>query len=186
MSMTSAPQTAVRTTWTIDPSHTLVEFAAKHMLFTTVKGRFTGVQGSIEIDPTDLSRSSVQAQIDAGTISTGDAQRDGHLRSADFFDAEQYPTVSFASRRVESLDPEHARVVGDLTIHGVTREVVLDVELLGEGKNPWGKTVAGFGATTTINRKDFGLNWNVALETGGWLVGDTIKIALDIQAVQQD
>ena len=185
MTTTSAPQTAARTTWTLDPSHTLVEFAAKHMLFTTVKGRFTDVQGTIEIDPADLSHSSVQVEIDAKTITTGDAQRDGHLRSADFFDVEQYPTITFASRRVEPIGSERARVVGDLTIHGVGREVVLAAELQGEGKNPWGKTVAGFSATTTINRKDFGLNWNVALETGGWLVGDTIKVALEVQAVQQ-
>ena len=185
MTMTSTPQTTTRTAWTVDPAHTLVEFAAKHMMFTTVKGRFTGVQGTIEIDPADLSLSSVRAEIDASSISTGDAQRDGHLRSADFFDVEQYPTITFASRRVDPIDPERARVIGDLTIHGVTREVVLDTELQGEGKNPWGKTVAGFSATTAINRKDFGLNWNVALETGGFLVGDTIKVALEVQAVQQ-
>ena len=185
MTTTSAPQTATRTTWTVDPSHTLVEFAAKHMVFTTVKGRFTGVQGTLEIDPADLSRSSVQVQIDASSITTGDAQRDGHLRSADFFDVEQFPTITFASRRVEPLGAERARVVGDLTIHGVSREVVLDAELQGEGKNPWGKTVAGFSATTTINRKDFNLNWNVALEAGGFLVGDNVKISLEIEAVKQ-
>lgn len=186
MSATVAPQTQTRmTTWAIDPAHTLVELSAKHMMFTTVKGRFTGVQGTILDHADDPSQSSVQAEIDATTISTGDEQRDTHVRSADFLDVEKYPTITFRSTRIEG-SREHFRVTGDLTIHGTTRQVTLDTELNGRGKNPYGKEVAGFTATTQINRKDFGLSWNVALESGGWLVSDTIKITLDVQAVRQE
>ena len=180
------PQTQTRvTTWVIDPSHTLVEVSAKHMMFTTVKGRFTGVRGTIVDHADDPTQSSVEAEIDASTIATGDAQRDAHLRSADFLDVENYPTITFRSTRIHGTR-ERFRVVGDLTIRGVTREVVLDAELQGRGTNPFGKEVAGFTATGQINRKDFGLTWNVALETGGMLVSDTVKIALDVQAFRQD
>jgi polyisoprenoid-binding protein YceI len=185
--MTTATQTRTqaRSTWTIDAAHSLIEFSAKHMMFTTVKGRFTGVTGTITLDEADLSRSSVEVAIDAASIVTGDEKRDAHLRSADFLDAETYPQLTFKSTRVERVSAERARVVGDLTIHGTTRQVTLDTALNGQGTNPWGMTVAGFTAETTINRKDFGLIWNVALETGGVLVGETIKILLEVQAVRQ-
>ena len=176
------PQT---TTWQIDPSHTLVELAAKHMMFTTVKGRFTDVKGTIVEQEDDPTQSSVQAEIDAATITTGDEQRDAHLKSADFLDVENHPTITFRSTRIEGTR-ERFRVIGDLTIRGATREVVLEAELAGQGTNPYDKEVAGFTATGQINRKDFGLNWNVALEAGGWLVSDTIKINLDVQAVRQE
>jgi len=186
MTTTPQPQTRTRTTtWQIDPAHTLVELSTKHMMFTTVKGRFTGVRGTILDHEDDPSQSSVHAEIDAATITTGDAQRDTHLRSADFFDVEQYPTITFNSTRIEGKR-EHFRIVGDLTIRGTTREVVLDTTFNGRGTNPYGKEVAGFSAETQINRKDFGLNWNLALEAGGFLVSDNIKISLDIQAVRQE
>ena len=156
MSIALAPQTQTRTTtWEIDPAHTLVELSAKHMMFTTVKGRFTGVRGTI-IEDADPTQSAVDVEIDAATITTGDIQRDAHLRSPDFLDVEQYPTITFRSTRVEGTH-ERFRVVGDLTIRGVTREVVMDSEFVGRGTNPYGKEVAGYTATGQINRKDFGL-----------------------------
>ena len=180
-----APTQQQVTTWELDPSHTLVEFAAKHMMFTTVKGRFTGVRGTIVDAADDPTRSSVEAEIEAASLTTGDAQRDAHLRSPDFLDVETYPTITFRSTRVEPVSDRRFRVIGDLTIRGTTREVALDTEVHGHARNPYGRTVAGFSAQTEINRKDFGLTWNVALEAGGWLVGDTIKILLEVQAVQQ-
>ena len=182
----TAPQTQTRTTtWQIDPSHTLVELSAKHMMFTTVKGRFTGVRGTIVEHADDPTQSSVQAEIDAATITTGDPQRDAHLQSPDFLDVQDHPTITFKSTRIEGTR-ERFRLIGDLTIRGISREVALDAELVGRGTNPYGKDVAGFTATGQINRKDFGLTWNVALEAGGVLVGDVIKINLDVQAVRQD
>lgn len=185
--MTTATQTTTATTtWDLDPAHSLVEFSAKHMMISTVKGRFAGVRGTIIEHGDNPANATVDVEIDTASLDTRDERRDGHLRSADFFDVERYPTITFKSTRVESLTDDHARLIGDLTIKGVTREVALDVTLNGQGKTPYGKEVAGGEATTTINRKDFGLNWNVALETGGWLVGDAIKIALAIEAVKRD
>ncbi len=171
--------------WEIDPAHSLAEFAVRHMMVSTVKGRFATVRGHVDFDPADLSTASIEGEIDVASIDTRDEKRDAHLRSADFFDAETYPTITFKSRRVEVLDDDRVRVVGDLTIRGVTREVVLDGEFAGVNRNPWGQWVAGFSGTTTIDRKDFGLNWNVALETGGVLVADKVKISLEIEAVRQ-
>ena len=188
--MTAAvtPETKVTgaTTWQFDPAHTTVEFTAKHMMFTTVRGRFTGVTGTITLDEDDITRSNVTATIDAGSLTTGEANRDGHLRSADFLDVEQYPTLTFTSTRVERAHGDRLRLVGDLTIRGVTREVTFDTVYNGRGVNPWGKQVLGFTAETTISRSDFGLVWNVALEAGGVLVSDAVKISLEIQAVQSE
>jgi polyisoprenoid-binding protein YceI len=178
-------QTQTQTVWKIDPTHTLIEFSAKHMMFTTVKGRFSDIEGTITLDEAYPEQSHAEAVIDATTIDTRSEQRDVHLRSADFFDVETFPTISFKTTGVEVLGQERAKVTGDLTIKDVTRPVTLDVTVNGYGQNPWGLEVAGFSAETTINRKDFGLNWNVALEAGGVLVGDTIKITLEIQAVKQ-
>jgi polyisoprenoid-binding protein YceI len=183
----TTPQSAVAApsqaqTWTIDPSHSLAEFSVRHMMVSTVKGRFTDLSGTITLDPSDLRRSSVSAEIQANSVTTADPQRDAHLRSADFFDAEQFPTLRFVSTRVEPVSDERVRIVGDLTIRDQTREVVLDAELNGQGLNPWGKPVIGFSAHTSFNRKDFGLNWNVALEAGGVLVSDTIKLSLEVEA----
>lgn len=173
------------TTWQIDPAHTDVGFAVKHMMISTVKGRFADVSGTITLDDDDLSKSSVEVEIKAASIDTRQPDRDAHLRSADFFDVEKYPTLTFKSRRVEPLDNGKFRVIGDLTIRDVTREVVLEASEEGRGKDPWGGERIGFSASTKIDRRDFGLTWNTALETGGVLVGNDIKITLEVEAVAQ-
>ena len=185
MVIESATQTAT-TTWQIDPKHTLVEFSTKHMMVTTVKGRFAGVSGTIILDEADLSRSSVEAAIDTTTIDTREEQRDGHLRSPDFLHAEAHPLITFKSTRVTPRGEDRLDVTGDLTIRGVTREVTLETTLNGQGTSPYGAQVIGFSAETRISRKDFGLTWNVALEAGGFMVGDNIKIALEVEAVRQN
>lgn len=185
MVLQQSPATGIAQ-WQIDPSHSTVEFAVKHMMFTTVKGRFTGVTGTISFDPTNIANASATAEIDAATISTSDNNRDTHLRSADFLEVEKHPTLTFASRRVELVSDDQARIIGDLTIRGVTKEVTLDTTIEGQGVNPFGKQVIGFSAQTTINRTDYGLMWNVALEAGGVLVSENVRIRLDIQAVRQD
>jgi polyisoprenoid-binding protein YceI len=181
----TTPTAATTQTWTIDPAHSLVELAVKHMMFSTVKGRFRNVAGTIMLNEASLGESSVTAEIDAASIDTGEAQRDGHLRSADFLDVETFPTITFRSTEVVQRGTGPFVVVGDLTIHGVTREVSLEAELVGTGSDPWGGQRAGFTATTTINRRDFGLTWNQALEAGGVLVSDQVKISLEIQATSQ-
>lgn len=180
---TGAPTT---TTYKIDPAHTLVEFAVKHMMFTTVKGRFPEVDGQIEFDENDPTRSSVSATIGAASVDTRESKRDEHLRSPDFFDVATFPTLRFVSRAIEPrADGEGYRIVGDLTIRDATREVALDTTFEGKGIDPWGAPRVGFSATTTINRKDYGLNYNAVLESGGVLVGDQIKISLEVEAVKQ-
>ena len=184
MAMQTETATA-KATWKIDPSHTSVELAVKHMVVTTQKGLFSRVSGTIVLDETDLTQSSVEAEIDAASIDTRWPDRDAHLRSADFLDVEHYPTITFKSTRLESAGGDRFKVYGDLTIRGVTREVVLDAELNGIGKDPWGGTRAGFSATGKINRKDWGMTWNGTLEAGGLLVGDEVKVSLDIEAVKE-
>ena len=169
--------------WSVDPMHTQVEFSAKHMGIMTVKGQITGVQAMIEFNEHDFTASSVEATIDARTLSTHDEQRDGHLKSPDFLDVEHFPTIAFKSTRIEHAAHDQYTMTGDLSIRGVTRPVSLEVVYSGQAKDPMGNMHAGFSAYTTINRKDWGLNWNMALETGGLLVGDQIKIALEIEAV---
>ena len=182
----SAPTTTANTTlWNVDPSHSLAEFSVRHMMVSTVKGRFAAIRGTITDVADDPQRSSVVIELDAASITTADERRDAHLRSADFRDAENYPTISFKSRRIEGTR-EAFKLLGDLTIRGETREVTLDVTLNGIGATPFGTTVAGFSASTKLNRKDFGLNWNVALEAGGVLVGDQIKVDIELEAVRQD
>jgi len=173
------------TTWNIDPVHSHAQFKVKHMMIANVKGEFTGVQGALTLDPSDITKSRVEATIDATTINTREPQRDAHLKSADFFDVEKFPTLSFKSTAIARSAEAELAVTGDLTIHGVTRRVVFEVE--GPSvpmKDPWGSTRLGLSATTRINRKDFGLTWNAALETGGILVGDDVTITLDIEFVQ--
>jgi polyisoprenoid-binding protein YceI len=172
------------TTWQIDPAHTDVGFEVKHLMISKVRGRFGTVSGTIQLDEADLTKSSVTAEIDVTTIDTREAQRDGHLRSADFFDVENFPTITFRSTRVEREGEDRATVVGDLTIRGVTREVKLSVEEEGTAKDPWGGDRIAFSATAKIDRRDFGLTWNQALETGGVLVANEIKLILDVQAVK--
>lgn len=183
MSTSAAPSGT--TTWQIDPAHTLVEFAVKHMMITTVKGRFVDVSGTVTANEADPKRSQVEATMSVASIDTRAEQRDNHLRSADFFDVEKYPTITFRSKRIEGDPNGDFKLVGDLTIRGVTREVTLDVTNEGRGKDPWGGERAGFSAKTRVNRKDFGLNWNQALETGGVLVGDEVKISVEVELVKQ-
>lgn len=169
--------------YNIDTSHSHIEFSVKHMMVSTAKGRFTKFEGAAEIDEATPANSKVNVTIDTASINTGDEKRDGHLRSADFFDAEKYPTITFNSTKVEALGNETYRVTGDFTMHGVTKPLTFDITREGVTKNMQGKQVQGFSAALTISRKDFGLEWNVALESGGWLVSDQVKIALEIEAV---
>lgn len=182
--MTTPTPSTVSTTWTIDPSHSVVEFSVRHMMISTVKGRFNNVQGTITDVADDPSLSSVEVQIDPASINTGDDKRDAHLKSPDFFDVERYPVMTFKSTRIEGTRANFT-VTGDLTLKDQTRPVTLQATFNGEGQNPYGKTIASFSATTSLNRKDWGLNWNVALETGGVLVSDTIKLEMEVQAVKQ-
>ena len=170
----------------IDLSHSQAEFGIKH-LFSTVKGRFQNIAGSIEFDEGDPTSAVVVANAEVESITTGDATRDNHLRTSDFFDAAQYPELLFKSKRVEPSGKQNQyKVVGDLTIHGVTREVALDAEFLGKGADPWGNERVGFSAETTINRRDFGLHWNAPLEAGGFLVGDDVKVSIDVEGVRKN
>jgi polyisoprenoid-binding protein YceI len=172
------------TTWNIDTSHSGVHFSIRHLVIAKVRGTFDRWQGSFQFDDQNPAASKVSARIEAASIDTREERRDAHLRSADFFDVEKYPELTFESAKVEKLSDERYRVTGDLTIHGVTKEVVLDVESLGAAKDPWGNDRVAYQAQTSINRKDFGLTWNQALETGGVLVGEKVDISLDVQAVR--
>jgi polyisoprenoid-binding protein YceI len=184
MSALATPQTAA-STWNIDPVHSVAEFKVKHMMISNVKGQFTSVKGVLALDESDLANSHVEASIEAASITTRDSQRDAHLKSADFFDVEKIPTLSFKSTRIGRVSDGELAVAGDLTIRGVTRNVVFTVEgPTPPAKDPWGNTRVGLSATTKINRKDFGLTWNAALETGGILVGDEVTITLDVQFVK--
>jgi polyisoprenoid-binding protein YceI len=182
--MTTAVQTRT-TTWTIDPTHSIAEFAVKHLVVTTVKGRFRDLEGKIEIDEAQPENSSVEAKIAIASVDTNLADRDAHLRSDDFFNAEKYPQITFGSTRVERLDREHFRVHGVLTIRDVAKPVVLDTEFEGEIDDPWGNHRAAFTATTQISRKEFGVKWNAMIETGGAVVSDNVKITLHIEAIRQ-
>lgn len=181
--MTATPATL--TTWNIDPAHSAAEFKVKHMMISNVKGKFSGISGSLSLDEADPTRSTVEALIPAATLSTADEQRDAHLKSADFFDAEKFPTLSFKSSQVKRAAPGEYAVTGELTMHGVTRTVTFAVEgPSAPNKDPWGNQRIGLSATTKINRKDFGLVWNAALETGGVLVGEEVAITLDVQFIK--
>ena len=183
MATTTSPASVI--TWKLDPAHSSAEFKVKHMMISNVKGHFTGLSGTLTEHLVDSTLSSAEASIEVSTITTGDPQRDGHLKSADFFDAEKYPTILFRSTRVEPKGEGEYTVSGDITIHGVTKPVTFAVEgPTPPGKDPWGNTRIGLSATTKINRKDFGLNWNAALETGGFLVGEDVQITLDVQFIK--
>ncbi|MDR3752833.1 MAG: YceI family protein [Terracidiphilus sp.] len=182
--MTTATATPATTTWNIDPAHSSAEFKVKHMMISNVKGSFSGLSGVLTEHATDSTLSSVEASVPVATISTGDAQRDGHLKSADFFDAEKYPTLDFKSTKVVRTGDAY-EVTGDLTVHGVTKPVTFAVDgPSAPGKDPWGNTRIGLSATAKINRKDFGLVWNAALETGGFLVGEEIAITLEVEFIK--
>jgi polyisoprenoid-binding protein YceI len=184
--VTQEAEVGTLTRWEMDPSHSLVEFSAKHMMFTTVKGQFGAVHGTILADEENPSTSSVEVEIDAASIDSRVEQRDAHLRSADFLDVENFPRITFKSTRVEPLGDDRLRIVGDLTIRGVTREVTLEGTDNGRGVTPYGQQIASFTLQTTINRKDFGLNWNVALEAGGVLVSDKVQVLIETEVIKQD
>ena len=172
-------------TFNFDPSHSQVAFSARHLMISKVSGLFKVWSGTLIIDEADYTASRVTAEIDAASIDSKEEQRDTHLRSADFLDTAQYPAITFASTSVEKLSDDHFKVAGSLSIHGVTKPVVLDTDFFGRQKDPWGDERAGFSAKTSINRKEFGLSFNLPLEGGGWLVGDKVEITLDVQAVKE-
>lgn len=169
--------------WQLDAAHTHVGFSVKHMMVSTVRGQFKQYSGSVKIDAADFTRSTFEGEVDVASIDTGNSQRDDHLRSGDFFDAAKYPKIKFVSTRIESKGDNEYVVHGALTIRETTLPVALDVEFHGTSKNPWGKTVSGFGAKTTINRKEFGLGWNALLETGGVAVSEKVKLEIEVEAV---
>jgi polyisoprenoid-binding protein YceI len=171
-------------TWQVDNAHTHISFVARHMMITKVRGEFAKYDIVVNYDEEQPARSTVEATIYTDSINTRDERRDGHLRSPDFLDAANYPAMTFKSTRVEQLANGHGRLIGDLTIRDVTREVALDVEFYGLAKSPWGTTSAGFCGLTKLDRKDWGLTWNQALETGGWLVGDQISIEIEVELIK--
>ncbi|HIJ95633.1 MAG TPA: polyisoprenoid-binding protein [Desulfuromonadales bacterium] len=180
------PTFASAATWTIDPDHSNIGFKVRHLMVSNVKGSFEKHTGTVEIDDKDITKSKVEVSIDTNSINTNVQKRDEHLRSADFFDVAKYPTMTFVSKKVATAGKDKLKVTGDLTLHGITRQVVLDVEgPTKESKDPWGNIRKGATATTKINRKDFGLVWNKALETGGVAVGEEITITLEIEMIKK-
>lgn len=180
------PSLAQTSVWEIDPSHSSAQFAVRHLAVSTVRGEFSKVTGVIRLDETDVTKSSVEATIDATSLDTRDEKRDAHLRSADFFDTAKFPTITFRSRRIERAANGHLLVTGDLAIRGVTREVALDVDGLAPAvKDPWGNTKSGATATTRINRKDFGVSWNALMDNGGFVVGEDVTITIDVELLKK-
>jgi polyisoprenoid-binding protein YceI len=178
-----APASGAKMAWKLDPTHSTVEFSAKHLMITTVKGRITDIEGTIYTNEKDPTNSSVEATLKTTSIDTRTDQRDQHLRSADFLNVETYPEIKFRSTRIKG-GREEFKLTGDLTIRDVTKEITLDVRFEGQAKDPWGGVRVGFSATGRLDRRDFGLTWNQALETGGIVVGNEIKIELEVQAVK--
>lgn len=170
--------------WKIDADHSEVGFAVKHLMVATVKGTFRRFSGQVTLDENDISKSVVAVEVDVTSVDTRQDQRDAHLRSPDFFDASNFPAMTFRSTKIDQLRHGYLRVIGDLTIRGTTREVVLDVEETGRGGDPWGNQRIGYSARTTIKRDDFGLTWNQALETGGVVVSSDVRISLDVELVR--
>jgi polyisoprenoid-binding protein YceI len=170
--------------WQLDPVHTTVEFIARHLMVSKVRGKLTGVQGNIHVSE-DPVGSWVEVEIDPASVETGDDKRDAHLRSPDFFDVERYPKITFRSTRLEGTSPEHFLLTGDLTVHGVTRPVTLEVEYNGVAADPWGGRRIGFSAHTELDREDFGLTWNAALDGGGVLVGKKVRLEFEVEAILQ-
>jgi polyisoprenoid-binding protein YceI len=183
--VTAASQATQPTQWQIDPAHSAAHFSVRHLMISNVRGEFTKLTGSAQINPADLAKSTVEVTIEAGSLNTREPQRDEHLRSPDFFDVANYPTLTFRSKRVEPLGAEAFKLTGDLTIRGVTKQVTFDVEgPTPSVKDPWGNTRAGVTASAKINRKDFGLVWNALTEAGGVVVGDEVKITIDAELIQ--
>ena len=171
--------------WQVDYAHSEILFSVKHMMISTVRGSFEKFTANVDFNEADPTRSSVEVKIEADSINTREARRDGHLRSPDFLDAPNHPYLTFVSKRIEKIDDQHGRIIGDLTIRGVTNEVVLETQYVGQAKSPWGATSAGFNATTKIDRTRWGLNWNQLLEAGGMLVSNEITVNLELELVKQ-
>jgi polyisoprenoid-binding protein YceI len=179
-------QGAKPTQWTIDPAHSAAHFSVRHLMISNVRGEFTKVSGSAAIDPANLTQSSVEVQIDANSINTREPQRDDHLRSPDFFDVANYPTLSFRSKQIKANGADNLKITGDLTMHGVTKEVTFDAEgPTASMKDPWGNVRSGITASTKIDRRDFDLKFNGLTEAGGVVVGDEVKITIDAELIQQ-
>jgi len=176
-----APSAALAGNWTLDGVHSTAGFAVRHMMVSKAKGQFNKLSGKLALDEKDVTKSSIEATIDVASVDTNNAKRDEHLRSPDFFDVEKFPSMTFKSTKVEKKGKDALKVTGELTMHGVTKTVVLDTTLSGPGTNPWGQVVRGVEAKTKISRKDFGLTWNKALETGGALVGDEVEVTIDAE-----
>ena len=171
--------------WVIDSGHSAINFSARHMMLTTVRGQFEKFSGNVHFDEKNPADTTVDVTVETASLNSKDEKRDGHLKSPDFLDVAQFPTLTFKSKRVKHIDDTNAKLTGDLTIKNVTKEVTLDVEYHGQQKAPWGATSAGFTGTTKINREDWGLNWNMLLEAGGLLVSKDIKIEIDLEIVKQ-
>ena len=182
----SLPAAAATSMWQIDPAHSAAQFAVKHLAISTVRGAFTSVKGAVQFDEKDITKSSVDVTIDVNSVDTRQPDRDKDLRSDHFFDAEHFPTITFKSKRVEQLSPGKLKITGDLTIHGITKEVVLDVDgPTAPVKDPWGNQRMAINATTRINRQDFGVKWNATMDNGGVVVGDEVSIIIDAEVVQK-
>jgi polyisoprenoid-binding protein YceI len=180
-------KTVEASTWSIDASHANAQFSVKHMMVSNVRGAFSNITGTLELNDKDITKSQVNVEIDASTIDTRNEKRDAHLKAADFFNVAKYPKLTFKSTKVKRIGKGKLKVTGDLTIRGVTRSVILEVEgPTPEITSPWGQKVRGVHATTTINRKDWGLTWNKALEAGGLMVGEDVKITLDVELIKSD
>ncbi len=184
MTAVQAAPTGAKTVWKLDPAHTLVEFSAKHLMISTVKGRIAGVEGSILLDEKEPFNSTVEVTLDAKTLDTRIEQRDQHLRSGDFLDVEKFPVIKFNSTDIQG-DEQNFKLTGDLTIRDITRPITLDVTYEGRTKDPWGGERVGFSATGKLDRRAYGLTWNVVLETGGLTVGNDIKIQIEVEAIKQ-
>lgn len=185
--VTAASQNTQPIQWQIDPAHSAAHFSVRHLMISNVRGEFTKLGGSALINPADPAKSSVEITIEAASVNTREPQRDEHLRSADFFDAAKYPALTFRSKRIEALGADNFKLTGDLTIHGVTKEVTFDVEgPTASVKDPWGNVRAGVMASAKINRKDFGLGWNALTEAGGMVVGEEVKITIEAELIQQN
>jgi len=185
-SIMTFPATAATTTWQIDPAHTAAGFAVKHLMISMVRGQFKGVTGTVVWDDQDISKSAIDVTIDANTVNTSEPMRDKDLKSEKFFDVAKYPTISFKSKKIENVSAGKLKVTGDLTIHGITKEVVLEVEgPTAQVKDPWGNTRVAASATTKVNRQDYGVKWNADLDGGGVVVGDEVNITIDLEMTKK-
>ena len=183
----AVPSPAATATWQIDPAHTAAGFSVRHMMIATVRGQFKGVTGTVFWDDQDINNSTVDVTIDANTVDTGEPKRDADLKSANFFDVKNYPTITFKSTKIEKISAGKMKIAGNLTIHGVTKQVVLDVEgPSGAVKDPWGNTRVALNASTTVNRLDYGVKWNAKMDSGGMVVGDDVNINIDLEMTKKE